>query len=80
MFIRHSAKQKNEQRQRQTDNRLYKTTKKLRKTTQNYTLTQNLHSTLREKRIIYDNDCLYYTEQNSPLVEASCQRAVGQMT
>jgi len=52
-FIRHSAEQKNEQRQRQTDNILHKTTQKLRKSTQNYTLTQTFHSTLREKRIIY---------------------------
>jgi len=41
----------NKDRDRQ-NNILRKTTKKLRKTTQNYTLTQKFHSTLREKRVI----------------------------
>jgi len=53
MFIRHSAEQKNEQRQRQTDNTLHKTTKNYVKLQKTYTLTQKFHSTFREKRIIY---------------------------
>jgi len=47
-FIRHSAEQKNEQRQRQTDNILHKTTKIYVK----LHINTEIHSTLREKRII----------------------------